>query len=119
MSLRVWFNPNCSKCRSLKVLLEERGIEAEYRHYMDQGPSMEELEGLVQKLAAAGTPADQVLSLMLRSKDPAQDGYNLADQASCLSAIVADPAQLQRPIVESEQGAVVARPPELVHDFLG
>jgi len=118
MNLRVWFNPNCSKCRNLKALLEERGIQAEYRHYLEQGPSLEELEGLVQKLAAAGTPADQILPLMLRSKDPAPDGFDLADQASCLAAIVADPSQLQRPIVESDQGAVVARPPELVNAFL-
>lgn len=118
MKLRVWFNPNCSKCRGLKALLEERGIEADYRHYLEEGPNLAELESLAQKLAASGTAPEQVLPSMLRSKAPAEDGFDLANQAACFAAIVADPAQLQRPIVESEQGAVVARPPELVNDFL-
>ena len=55
---------------------------------------------------------------MLR-KDAAEKGVDAGDRAAALAAIAADPSLLQRPIVEDEARAVVARPPELLHDFLG
>ena len=41
--MEVFFNPACSNCRTLRGILEERGVDAEYVAYLQQVPSREEL----------------------------------------------------------------------------
>jgi len=118
MKLRVWFNPACSKCRGLKELLEEQGIEADYRHYLEEGPHPSELQAIASKLEAAGVHAEEVVAQMIRGKETAAKGVDIKDKEACLRAIAEDPSLLQRPIVETADKAVVARPPHLVREFL-
>jgi arsenate reductase (glutaredoxin) len=40
----VWFNPRCSKCRGAKEILDERGVDASYLHYLDDTPDRAEIE---------------------------------------------------------------------------
>ncbi|HEX9794381.1 MAG TPA: ArsC/Spx/MgsR family protein [Planctomycetota bacterium] len=103
--VRVWFNPACSKCRELRGLLEERGIEAEYRLYLDEPPTVAELAALVEKLGASPRT-------LVRAKDPAFVELDLAEAGEdrLLRAIAGHPALLERPIVETGGRAVVARP---------
>ncbi|MBC8329659.1 MAG: arsenate reductase (glutaredoxin) [Planctomycetes bacterium] len=104
----VWFNPSCSKCRAVRELLEGRGIEAEYREYLDLPPNRQELD---QLRAALGLddPAP-----MLRRGDSAyaELGLEGAAPGRLLDAIVAHPALLERPVVVRGGRAVIARPPE-------
>ena len=43
-SCTIWFNPNCSKCRGARDLVDERGVEATYVRYLDEAPARAELE---------------------------------------------------------------------------
>ena len=114
MTALVWFNPRCSKSRGLKALLDERGIEAEYREYLEQPPTVAELENLLERL---GT--DDALTIM-RSKEAAFQEQNLADAdtATRLAAIAATPSLMERPILVIGDRAVVARPPERASEIL-
>jgi len=114
MTVTVWFNPACSKCRGVKALLEERGIEAHYRLYLEQSPSVEEIEGLLSKLG------DPEAKQILRSKDAAFAEQNLADAtpAQRIAAACATPSLVNRPIVVCGDRAIVARPPELALEIL-
>ncbi|MDP7061585.1 MAG: ArsC/Spx/MgsR family protein [Planctomycetota bacterium] len=114
MTAFVWFNPRCSKSRGLKALLEERGIEAEYREYLEQPPSVAELEQLMRQL---GT--EDALTIM-RSKEAPFQEQNLAaaNTATRLAAIAATPSLLERPILVIGERAVVARPPERATEIL-
>lgn len=39
----VWFNPNCSKCRTTHSILSERGVDATYLDYQAEPPTVDEL----------------------------------------------------------------------------
>lgn len=114
MNVTVWFNPACSKCRAVKTLLEERGIEASYRLYLEEAPNVEELEDLISKLG------DPEAMQLLRAKDPAFSEQGLADAtpAARIAAGCATPSLINRPIVVHGERAIIARPPELAVEVL-
>jgi len=43
MTTTIWHNPRCSKSRQTLALLEERGISAAVRLYLDDAPSATEV----------------------------------------------------------------------------
>lgn len=110
----VWFNPACSKCRALRGILEERGVEAEYRHYLEEPPTRAELEEL------AGLLGMEDVSPMVRAKDAAFTELELAgaDAGRMLDAVVAHPALLERPVMVHRGRALIARPPEKALELL-
>ena len=44
MDVEVFFNPSCSKCRTVRGILDERGVDADYVRYLDSAPTREQLE---------------------------------------------------------------------------
>lgn len=104
----VYFNPRCSKCRAARALLEERGTQATYVHYLETAPARAELERLVRRLGLS-SPRD-----MMRTGEAiyAELGLAEADDARLFDAIAAHPILLERPIVVRGDRAVIARPPE-------
>jgi arsenate reductase (glutaredoxin) len=110
----VWFNPNCSKCRGAKDILEERGVDAEYLRYLEDTPSRDELERV---LAMLGTDDPRQ---MMRTGETVYKELDLADadREALLDAMVAHPILIERPIVIRGGRAVVARPPEKLLNLL-
>jgi len=108
MGTSVFFNPECSNCRTAQAILVERGVEAEYIRYLENAPSRADLEDVLAKL---GTDDPREI---VRTKEPvyAELGLDTADRDQLLDAMVANPVLIQRPIVISGDRAVVARPPE-------
>lgn len=114
MSVTVWFNPACSKCRAVKALLEERNIEADYRLYLEQPPTVPELEALI------GMLDDPEAGSLLRAKEAVYQELELADATAAerITAGCAHPGLINRPIVVVGDRAVVARPPERALEVL-
>jgi arsenate reductase (glutaredoxin) len=104
----VWFNPGCSKCRTARELLEERGVAAEYFHYLDSDPGREDIERVMQ-LARIDDPR-----AMMRTSEPLYQELGLAkaERDDLIDAMVRHPILIERPIVIRGERAVVARPPE-------
>ena len=50
MTTTIWHNPRCSKSRLTLALLEEQGIEPVVRLYLEDAPSLAELELVVGQL---------------------------------------------------------------------
>ncbi len=114
MDVSVYFNPNCSNCRTTEGILRERGVDANYVRYLENAPTRAELEEVLAKL---GTDDPRTI---VRTKEPEYEQLGLA-QASrdqLLDALVAHPILIQRPIVIRGDRAVVARPPERLLDLL-
>ena len=112
--LQVWFNPNCSKCRTVQGILAEQGIEADYVRYLEQTPSRAEIEAVLARL---GT--DDPRAIMRTAEAVYKElGLADADRDALLEAMVANPILIERPIVIRGDRAVVARPPENVLDLL-
>ena len=42
--IEYWHNPRCSKSRTGLAMLEERGAELQIRKYLEDAPSLDELE---------------------------------------------------------------------------
>ncbi len=113
--LTVYEKPTCTTCRKLATLLSERGIDFERVNYHVDPLPEERIRELLRK-AGAG-PRD-----VLRSKEPIYDELGLARREVSddeLIALMAEhPQLLQRPIVERDDRAVLARPPERVLELL-
>jgi arsenate reductase len=112
---RLYVNPACSKCRSAIAILTEHHVEAEQVRYLDTPPTVAELERLME-LLGIDDPRQ-----MMRTGEPEYAELRLdgAPAAELLQGIVTHPILLQRPIFVVGDRAVVARPPERLHDLLG
>ena len=110
----VFFNPRCSKCRTVSGLLEERGIDAELIEYLQRPPTRADLERVLRLL---GT--DDPRSITRTGEDRYRElGLDGADRDALLDALVANPVLIERPIVVVGDRAVIARPPERLLELL-
>ena len=114
MEPTVYFNPSCSKCRTVQGILSERGMEATYVRYLEQAPTREELQR-VMGLLGIDDPRK-----MMRTGEPvyAELGLGSAGPDELLDAMVANPILNERPIVIQGGRAVIARPAERVFELL-
>ena len=110
MKVSIYYNPKCSKCRATLTLLQEKGIEPQLLHYLENAPSAEELEIVLKMLGKY--PKD----IIRFNEEIAQElGLSPADEradSEWLKIISGNPKLLERPIVIIGDRAVVGRPPE-------
>ncbi len=109
----IWHNPRCSKSRRALTLLEEGGAAVTVRRYLDDQPSLAELEAAQ---AALGLPAAE----MIRPCEPRfkEMGLSLTDDDTILlRAMAENPRLIERPVVFAGGRAVIARPPERVAEL--
>ncbi|MDT0635344.1 arsenate reductase (glutaredoxin) [Spectribacter hydrogenoxidans] len=113
---RLYHNPRCSKSRTALALLEEAGTSFTVIRYLDEPPSASTLQALLAKL---GVPAADVL----RHNEPAFRSLGLdqlaeIDAETAIQALLKEPKLLQRPILETDDRAVIGRPPEQIRTLL-
>jgi arsenate reductase len=114
MKATIWHNPRCSKSRETLAILEGApGVDVEVVNYLDTPPSRVELSRLYQR--AGMTPRDG-----LRAGEPVAKDLKLAEAPddTILDAMVAHPILIERPLVETDKGVRLGRPPEKVREIL-
>lgn len=112
MKATIFHNPRCSKSReALAILNDTPGVEVEVVEYLKTPPSAEELARLYDR--AGLTPAQG-----LRKAEPGAKELLDANDETILAAMAADPILIERPLVETEKGVVIGRPPEAVRAIL-
>ena len=111
---QLYFNPRCSKCRTAEGLLKEHGAEATLVRYLDQAPSVADLQVLMTQLGI-DDPVE-----MMRTGEPVYSDLGLEGQPKekMLAAIAEHPILLERPIFVFRGRAVIARPPERLLEIL-
>lgn len=89
------------------------GLEVEVVNYLDAPPSRSELARLYGR--AGITPREG-----LRKGEPIAKELGLgdADDEAVLDAMTAHPILIERPLVETEKGVRLGRPPERVREIL-
>ena len=110
----LYHNPRCSKSRAALALLEKRGIQPKVVRYLEDPPSPDDIRALLKALDIP--PHD-----LLRAKEVAYREAGLtrdSSEADIISAIIANPILLERPIAVSKKGAAIGRPPERILDIL-
>ncbi len=113
--ISIWHNPRCSKSRDSFKLLEEQGLEAEVVKYLENVPTKEELQKMLEML---GMNSAQEL---MRKKEAIYKELNLKEETSedvLLEAMINNPKLIERPIVIKGDKAVVGRPIEKVIELL-
>ena len=114
MKATIWHNPNCGTSRkTLAILQETPGLEVEVVEYLKTPPSAEKLAQLYRD---AGMTPQQ--GLRLRGTQAEERGLPAADDAAVLAAMAAEPALIERPLVETGKGVRLCRPQEKVHEIL-
>ena len=114
MKATIWHNPNCSKSRqALETLEAQPGLELEVVQYIKHPPSKEKLAQLYRD--AGMKPRE---GLRLSGTDAKERGLTEADDAAVLAAMAADPKLIERPLVETEKGVRLCRPPEKIREIL-
>lgn len=116
MIVEIWHNPRCSKSRATLRLLEEAGVEVRVRRYLEDPPSVRELDRALEllgmepeELARTGETVGCELELVDRR----------LSRADWIRTLARHPILLQRPVVLTDDGrAVVGRPPETVEYLL-
>jgi arsenate reductase len=112
--LTVWFNPDCSKCRTAHGILAERGVTADYVRYLDDAPTRADLERV---LALLGTDDPRAITRTGESLY-AELGLDGAGRDTLLDALATHPILIERPIAIRGGRAVVARPPDRILELL-
>ncbi|UCG74406.1 MAG: arsenate reductase (glutaredoxin) [Chromatiales bacterium] len=115
MTVRIYHNPRCSKSRQTLALLKERGVEAEIVEYLKTPPDADTLVDLAAQL---GVGLRDLLRTGEDEYKQARKNIDGMDDGALASWLAANPKVLQRPIVVSNQGARIGRPPEAVLDIL-
>ncbi|MBO9435861.1 arsenate reductase (glutaredoxin) [Ruegeria sp. R13_0] len=106
--IEYWHNPRCSKSRMGLALLEERGAEIEVRKYLENAPSVEELQ-------AAQSLLDLPAIKMMRTGEKRFKELGLSKDApdmELIQAMAANPILIERPLAISDGKAAIGRPPE-------
>ncbi|AJE46347.1 arsenate reductase (glutaredoxin) [Celeribacter indicus] len=110
----IYHNPRCTKSRETLKLLEEAGVEPEVVLYLETPASRAKLAEFV---ARSGRPAGDFLRP--QEAEAKEIGLTKAsDPEAILDAIAAHPRLMERPVVETEKGVALGRPPEAVRDVL-
>jgi arsenate reductase len=112
----IYHNASCGTSRKVLGMLRQSGNEPKIIEYLKTPPSKAELKNLLkqmgmtprQLLRRRGTPFDE-----LGLGDPAKTDEQLID------AILAHPILMERPVVVSDKGVRLCRPPEKVLELLG
>lgn len=110
----IYHNPRCSKSRSCLLLLEDLGPDIEVINYIKNPLTEKELKRLIQQLGIS--PIDLIRK---NEKDWKENykGKSLNDQ-ELIKAMLNNPKLIERPIVVKDNKAIIARPPELVLEFV-
>jgi arsenate reductase len=109
-TVRIYYNPRCSKCRDAVALVTERGYATELIKYLDTPPAREELRNLLKKLGMKPLELIRTGEAVFKEQ---YAGRSLGDE-EWIDALLAHPVLIERPIVVRGNKAVVARPPEKV-----
>ena len=115
MTIVIYHNPACGTSRNTLAMIRQSGEEPVIIEYLKQPPSRDRLVELLQKM---GVTARQ----LLRQKGTPYDALGLDDpkwtENELIDFMLVRPILINRPIVETPNGARLCRPSEVVLDIL-
>ncbi|MER8553133.1 arsenate reductase (glutaredoxin) [Mesorhizobium sp. M0976] len=115
MTVTIYHNPDCGTSRNTLAIVRQSGEEPEVIEYLKTPPSREKL---VELIAAMGMTPRQ----LLRQKGTPYAELGLGDPKwsddEILDFMLAHPILINRPIVVTPLGTMLARPSEAVLDIL-
>ncbi len=113
-SLKIFHNTRCSKSRCALEILEKKKIKPEVIEYLKTPPTEKEIKDLLKKL---DLKAEDVVR---KSEDLYKQKYKnkKISEAQWIKILSKNPILIERPIIIKGNKAIIARPPELVLEFV-
>lgn len=111
----IYHNPRCSKSRQTLALLRDRDIEPRVVEYLSHPPSAAQLKKIIKQL---GVSAKDIIRRREKPFAELNLSEKLDDDTALIAAMVEHPILIERPIVVTDKGARVGRPPESVLEVL-
>jgi len=115
MTITIYHNPDCGTSRNTLAIIRQSGEEPQVIEYLKTPPSRERLVELIKAMAM--TPRQ-----LLREKGTPYAELGLGDPKwsddQIIDFMLAHPILINRPIVVTPLGTVLARPSEAVLDIL-
>ncbi|THV18773.1 arsenate reductase [Nocardioides caeni] len=110
--MEIWHNPSCSKSRTAESELRTAGTDYVVRRYLDEPPTVAELEDVLARLGLA--PWD-----ITRTADARKLGVELpakdeSEHDAWVALLAEHPRLIQRPILIGAGTAVVGRDAESI-----
>lgn len=112
--MEIYHNPRCQKSRQTLKIIQDAQVDFEIRKYLDDPPSREELQIVLDKLDI------KPLSLIRKNEDlykKEYQGKDLTDE-EWIDVMIEHPRLIERPVVIHADKAIIGRPPENVRELL-
>jgi arsenate reductase len=120
LSVEIWINPACSKCRSALSILDAEGAGYTVRRYLDDPPTVDELTALLQRLGLEPWDITRTAEPVAKELGLKEWPRDAANRHRWVAALAEHPKLIQRPIITADDGtAVVARSEDAVRSVLG
>jgi arsenate reductase len=111
----IWHNTSCGSSKGAMEYLASKGIEPEVYLYLKAKPGKKEIEAVLKALKLK--PKD-----LLRAGEKKGEALGVyaagVTDAAIIDAMAVEPILIQRPIVITAKGAVIARPKGKIDDIL-
>ncbi|MDH5597566.1 MAG: arsenate reductase (glutaredoxin) [Cyclobacteriaceae bacterium] len=108
--MKIYHNPRCSKSRETLQIIVDKGIEPQIVEYLKTPFSKKELKKVLELLKIPAKDLirknETVYKEQFKNKEFSEDEW--------LDVLVENPVLIERPIVVSNNKAVIGRPPENV-----
>ncbi|RWI00473.1 MAG: arsenate reductase (glutaredoxin) [Mesorhizobium sp.] len=115
MTITIYHNPDCGTSRNTLAIIRQSGEEPDVIEYLKNPPSRERLVELIKAMGM--TPRE-----LLREKGTPYAELNLGDPKwtddEIVDFMLAHPILINRPIVVTPLGTMLARPSKAVLDIL-
>jgi arsenate reductase len=112
--MKIYHNPRCRKSRETLGLIEQAGIEPEIVLYLENPPTVTELNELIRLLGISAADLVRRGEAVWKER---YKGKQLSDE-EIIVAMTENPKLIERPIVVKDGQAILGRPPENVEVFL-
>ena len=103
--IKIYHNPRCGKSREGLAILQESGIDFEVVKYLENIPTKVELKEVLKLLKI---PAIELV----------RKNESIWKEDQVLSALIAYPKFIERPIVIANNKAIIGRPPSSIHSII-
>jgi arsenate reductase len=112
--IRIYHNNSCSKSLCALTVLEESKQPFEVINYLEATPTAEELRDILNQLGISAHDLIRKGESIYKEK---YEGKNLSNEEWIL-AMIENPILIERPIIVTPKGAVIARPMEKMYEVL-
>lgn len=111
--IKIYHNPRCSKSRAALELLQARGLNPEIIEYLKVPLMANQLKSLIAKSNLSVREAMRTNETLYKDLDLAA-----ATDDQLIAVMAEHPILLNRPFIETEKGARLARPLEAIEVIL-